>query len=104
MLMLTTSTSAVSTTQIIPSINACEVQPAVKRQARTETIFAPGAAPLIWPPKRLLPAVMPATCEPCAPATIPMFTQNRSSTGSVSGSTVNGTDSRTAVAGLSWPK
>ena len=53
------------------------MQPAVKRQTRTETSFAPGAAPLIWPPKRLLPAVMPEVCEPCAPDTMPTFTNQK---------------------------
>ena len=59
---------------IIPSVSAWFVQPVLKRQARVEMIFAPGAAPLIAPPNRLLPAAMPATCEPWAPATMPMLT------------------------------
>ena len=72
----------------------------MNRQTRTETIFAPGAAPLIAPPNRLLPAAMPATCEPCAPETMPMLT----TLFLPSVWTTNGIRSRTAVAGLSVPK
>ena len=75
------------------------MQPATNKQARDETIFAPGAAPLIWPPKRLLPAMMPLTCEPWKPETMPMLTYL--SLPLIS--TTNGTRSWTAVAGLSVP-
>ena len=85
----------------MPSISACDVQPAVKRQTRTTATFAPGAAPLIWPPKRLLPAMIPVTWVPWAPETIPMPTY-ACAAGSVW--TTNGTDSLTGVAGLSCPK
>ena len=75
------------------------MQPAMKRQARDDTIFAPGAAPLICPPKSAFPAAIPATCEPCAPETTPRLTN-------FSGPfvwTTNGRRSCTAVAGLSVP-
>src|SRR6266508_1974826 len=97
--MLITSTLACFATKIMPSRSACDVQPATNRQARDETIFAPGAAPLIDPPKRLLPAAIPATCEPCAPETMPMLTNLFLP----SVWTTNGTRSAIAVAGLSVP-
>ncbi len=48
----------------MPSVSATLVQPPVQVQAREETIFAPGAAPFIFPPNRPLAAVMPATWVP----------------------------------------
>ncbi len=84
----------------MPSVSAEAVQPATKRQAREETIFAPGAAPLIWPPKRLFPAAMPATCEPWAPETMPMLTNLSLSFVW----TTRGIRSATAVAELFVPK
>ncbi len=58
----------------MPSASAYAVQPDANRHTRSETIFAPGAAPFIFPPNRLLPALIPATCVACAPETMPMFT------------------------------
>ncbi len=98
--MLTTSTPFDLTAKIMPSIRAALVQPATNRQARTETMWAPGAMPLIWPPNRALPAAMPATCEPWAPETMPMLT-NRSF---LLTWTTKGIRSATGVAGLSVPK
>ena len=98
--MLITSTFFCFATKIMPSKSACAVQPATNRHAREETIFAPGAAPLIDPPNSLLPAAMPATCDPCAPDTMPMLTYLFLP----SVWTTNGTRSATGVAGLSVPK
>ena len=72
----------------------------MKRHARRDTIFAPGAAPLIWPPKSEFPAAMPATCEPCAPETMPMLTILTSPSVWIT----NGIRSATGVAALSVPK
>src|SRR5688572_21420432 len=83
----------------MPSISARAVQELMKRHTRTETICAPGAAPSNAPSKKSLPAAMPATCDPCAPETIPMFTNLFLP----STWTVNGTVSRTAVAEFSTP-
>ena len=106
MLMLTMSAPS-RTIWIMPSVRACVVQPVLNRQARDERIFAPGAWPLIAPPNSLLPDAMPATCEPCAPATMPMLTYTFSTAGSptvrLAVWTTNGTVSFTAVAGLSVP-
>ena len=49
----------------MPSARAVLVHPPVNVQARADTIWAPGAAPCISPPKSPLPAMMPATCVPC---------------------------------------
>ena len=46
MLMLTMF-APIRTTWIIPSVSAWFVHPVLKRHARDEMIFAPGAAPLI---------------------------------------------------------
>ncbi len=58
----------------MPSVSAMLVQPPDQVQAREETILAPGAAPFILPPNRLLAAVMPATCVPCSLWMTPMLT------------------------------
>ncbi len=60
----------------MPSVRATLVQPPVQVQAREETIFAPGAAPSIRPPKRPLAAVIPATCVPCSDSMTPMLTKS----------------------------
>ena len=96
----------------MPSVRATVVQPPPHEQARLETTFAPGAWPSISPPKRPLPAAMPATCVPWAAWTMPMLTKSafwpvrpaavRST--SSRNSTTNGMDSAMAVAGLSTPK
>ena len=98
--MLITSTFFCLATKIMPSNSAWAVQPATKRHAREETIFAPGAAPLMLPPNRLFPAAMPATCEPCAPETMPRFTYLFLP----SVWTTNGTRSAAGVAAFSVPK
>ena len=76
------------------------MQPAMKRQTRIATIFAPGAAPVTAPPNIPLAAVMPATCEPWAPETMPMLT----TLFLPSVWTTNGIRSAIGVAGLSVPK
>ena len=76
------------------------MQPAMKRQTRIETILAPGAAPVMAPPNIPLAAVMPATCEPWAPETMPMLT----TLFLPSVWTTNGIRSAIGVAGLSVPK
>lgn len=58
----------------MPSVSAMLVQPPSQLQAREETIFAPGAAPLILPPNRPLAEVMPATWVPCSDSITPMLT------------------------------
>ena len=83
----------------MPSIRACAVHPLTNMQARTATICASGAVPFMAPPKKDLPAAMPATCVPCSPETIPMSTNL--SLPSIW--TTKGTDSRVPVAGLSVP-
>ncbi|CAM5344539.1 hypothetical protein SHIRM173S_10254 [Streptomyces hirsutus] len=50
--MLTMSTPRSVTRSIMPSVSATLVQPPDQVQAREETIFAPGAAPFIFPPNR----------------------------------------------------
>lgn len=98
----------------MPSVSATLVQPPDQVQAREETIFAPGAAPLIFPPNRPLAEVMPATCVPCSDSMTPMLTKSAflptqsppyGSIGtSLRISTTNGMRSTTSVAGLSLPK
>lgn len=58
----------------MPSVSAMLVQPPLQVQAREETSLAPGASPFIFPPKRLLAAVMPATWVPCSDSMTPMLT------------------------------
>ena len=60
----------------MPSVSAAAVQPGPKAQARAATSFAPGAWPSIAPPNMSFAAVMPATCEPWAPDTMPMSTKS----------------------------
>lgn len=60
----------------MPSVSAMLVQPPLQEQAREDTSLAPGAAPFILPPKSPLAAVIPATCEPCAPSMTPMLTKS----------------------------
>ncbi len=98
----------------MPSVRAVLVQPPVQVHAREETIFAPGAAPFIRPPKRPWAAVMPATWVPCEDSTRPMLTKSAflptqvPPAGSIGTSlrisTTNGVFSTTSVAGLSVPK
>ena len=109
--MLTMSTPRLTTRSAMPSVSATDVQPPPQVQAREETIFAPGATPSMAPPNRSLPAAMPATCEPWASSTMPMFTKS-AVPGSPAGvtstssrySTTNGICSRTPVEGSSAPK
>lgn len=72
--MFTMSTPRLTTRSIMPSVSATLVQPPLQVQAREETIFAPGAAPFIFPPNRPLAAVMPATWVPCSDWMTPMLT------------------------------
>lgn len=98
----------------MPSVSATLVQPPVQVQAREETIFAPGAAPFIFPPNRPFAEVMPATWVPCSDSMTPMLTKSRfwptqsppyGSIGtSLRISTTKGWRSTTSVAGLSVPK
>ena len=84
----------------MPSIRACAVQPVMNKHTRMDTIFAPGAAPVMAPPNSWFPPTMPATCEPCWADTMPMLT----ALFFPSVWTTNGIASRTGVAGLSVPK
>ncbi len=98
----------------MPSVSAMLVQPPDQEQAREETSLAPGASPFILPPKRLLAAVMPATCVPCSDSMMPMLTKSAflptqsPPSGSIGTSLrisiTNGIRSATSVAGLSVPK